>query len=200
MELFGLDSNPVPEGAVAGTSSQATALTLRYARFPATSGRPLGTVCLFQGRTECIEKYFEVVGDLRRRGFAVATLDWRGQGGSERRLRNRRKGHIDSFEEYDRDLDAFIEQVALPDCPPPYFALAHSTGGLIAAARRARRARPLHAHGAERAAPRARPFAALARVRFPRRRAPHRDRPRRDRVSGAASPRRSTRCRSRTTR
>jgi len=68
---------------------------------------------------------------LRRRGFGVATLDWRGQGGSERRLRNKRKGHVDSFEEYDRDLDAFIEQVALPDCPPPYYALAHSTGGLI---------------------------------------------------------------------
>ncbi len=69
--------------------------------------------------------------DLRRRGFAVATLDWRGQGGSERRLRNPHKGHIDSFAEYDRDIDAFMQQVALPDCPPPHFALAHSTGGLI---------------------------------------------------------------------
>ena len=35
-----------------------------------------------------IEKYFEVVGELRRRGFAVAVLDWRGQGGSSRLLRN----------------------------------------------------------------------------------------------------------------
>jgi lysophospholipase len=78
-----------------------------------------------------IEKYFEVVGELRQRGFAVATLDWRGQGGSERRLPNPAKGHVDSFGEYDRDLDAFMEQVALPDCPPPYFALAHSTGSLI---------------------------------------------------------------------
>jgi pimeloyl-ACP methyl ester carboxylesterase len=43
-----------------------------------------------------------------------------------------RKGHIDSFAEYDRDLDAFMQQVALPDCPPPHFALAHSTGGLVA--------------------------------------------------------------------
>jgi lysophospholipase len=131
VELFGLDSNPVPEGGVAGAVVASDGVTLRYASFPATGRRPLGTVCLFQGRTECIEKYFEVVGDLRRRGFGVATLDWRGQGGSERRLRNRRKGHVDSFEEYDRDLDAFMEQVALPDCPPPHYALAHSTGALI---------------------------------------------------------------------
>ena len=50
------------------------------------------------------------------------------------------KAHVDSFAEYDRDLDAFIQQVMLPDCPPPYFALAHSTGGLICSARRRRRA------------------------------------------------------------
>ncbi|MEI9901545.1 MAG: alpha/beta fold hydrolase [Hyphomicrobium sp.] len=46
-------------------------------------------------------------------------------------MRNPMKGHVDSFAEYDRDLDAFMEQVALPDCPPPHFALAHSTGGLV---------------------------------------------------------------------
>jgi lysophospholipase len=90
-----------------------------------------GTVCLFQGRAESIEKYFETIADLRRRGFAVATLDWRGQGGSERRLRNPRKAHVDSFTEYDRDLEALMQQVALPDCPPPQYALAHSTGALI---------------------------------------------------------------------
>jgi len=131
VELFGLESNPVPEGATAGVVVASDGVALRYARFPAAGRRMLGTVSLFQGRTECIEKYYEVIGDLRRRGFTVATLDWRGQGGSERRLRNRRKGHVDSFEEYDRDLDAFMEQVALPDCPPPHYALAHSTGALI---------------------------------------------------------------------
>lgn len=130
-ELFGTDSNPIPGGAVVGEIQASDGAKLRYARWRATARRSLGTVCLFQGRAEFIEKYFEVVTDLRRRGFAVATLDWRGQGGSERRLRNPRKGHVDSFAEYDRDFDAFMQQVALPDCPPPHFALAHSTGGLI---------------------------------------------------------------------
>ncbi len=131
MDLFGIDSNPVPDGAVAGAIVASDGVRLRTAHWRPTARRTLGTVCIFQGRAESIERYFETVGDLRRRGFAVATFDWRGQGGSERRLRNPRKGHVDSFAEYDRDFDAFMEQVALPDCPPPHFALAHSTGGLV---------------------------------------------------------------------
>jgi len=51
-----------------------------------------GTVCVFGGRGEFIEKYFETIGELRRRGFAVATMDWRGQGRSSRQLPDARKG------------------------------------------------------------------------------------------------------------
>ncbi len=131
MELYEIDGNPVPSGAIVGNTLTSDGVTLRYARWRATTRKTLGTVCLLQGRGEQIEKYFESIGDLRSRGFAVATFDWRGQGGSERRLRNRMKGHVDSFEEYDRDLEAFMQHVALPDCPPPYFALAHSTGALV---------------------------------------------------------------------
>jgi lysophospholipase len=103
---------------------------LRAARWAPPPGRK-GTVCLFQGRTECIEKYFEVVRDLRARGFAVATLDWRGQGFSQRALKDRFKGHLNSFSEYDTDLATFMQQIVLPDCPPPYFAIGHSTGGTV---------------------------------------------------------------------
>jgi lysophospholipase len=88
-------------------------------------------VCLFGGRTEYIEKYFETISDLRQRGFAVATLDWRGQGGSSRSLRNGLKGHVENFSEYDADLAQFMSEVVLPDCPPPFFALAHSMGANI---------------------------------------------------------------------
>ncbi|HEX2215543.1 MAG TPA: alpha/beta hydrolase, partial [Xanthobacteraceae bacterium] len=79
--------------------------------------------------------------DLRARGFAVAILDWRGQGLSDRPLGDRRKGHVGNFAAYDEDIEAFVQQVVLPDCPPPYFALAHSMGGpiLIRAADRGRR-------------------------------------------------------------
>ena len=60
-------------------------VSLRFARFAPPAGRR-GTVCIFPGRTEWIEKYFETVRDLRNRGFAVALLDWRGQGLSDRAL------------------------------------------------------------------------------------------------------------------
>ncbi|MCP4383259.1 MAG: alpha/beta hydrolase [Hyphomicrobiales bacterium] len=132
MELYGIDINPVPDDAVVGAVMASDGVRLRSAHWRPRRRRPLGTVCLFQGRAECIEKYFEVIEDLRGRGFVVATFDWRGQGGSERRTKNPDKGHVDSFEEYDRDLDAFMQQVALPDCPPPHFGLGHSTGALIA--------------------------------------------------------------------
>jgi lysophospholipase len=88
-------------------------------------------VCLFPGRAEFIEKYFETVRDLRARGFAVAALDWRGQGGSQRLLRNPQKGYVRRFADYDIDLATFMQQVVLPDCPPPVFALAHSMGATV---------------------------------------------------------------------
>ena len=88
-------------------------------------------MCLFPGRTEFIEKYFETIADLRRRGFAVAIFDWRGQGGSHRALPDRRKGHIKDYSEYDRDLACFMRDIVLPDCPPPFTALGHSMGGHI---------------------------------------------------------------------
>jgi lysophospholipase len=130
MTLLSIPANPVPDGVVTGALKTRDGVSLRFARWPPPPGRK-GTVCLFQGRAEFIEKYFETVRDLRARGFAVATLDWRGQGGSERALRNRRKGYVRSFSQYQIDLQTFIHEVVLPDCPPPVFALAHSMGATI---------------------------------------------------------------------
>jgi lysophospholipase len=131
MELVSLAKNPVPSGAVVGMMPGFDGTQLRVARWEATRGPRRGTVCLFQGRSEFIEKYFEVIADLRRRGFTVAAMDWRGQGGSERKLPNPRKGHVGDFSEYDGDLLRFMKDFVLPDCPPPYTALAHSMGGTI---------------------------------------------------------------------
>lgn len=131
MELVSLAKNPVPSGAVVTMLPGYDGTKLRCARWEATRGPRRGTVCLFGGRGEFIEKYFEVIADLRRRGFAVATMDWRGQGGSERRLANLRKGHVWDFAEYDKDLSRFMKEIVLPDCPPPFIALAHSMGGHI---------------------------------------------------------------------
>ena len=72
-----------------------------------------------------------MVGELRRRGFAVAVLDWRGQGGSSRLTRNPLKGHVNDFAEYEEDLAHFMKAVVLPDCPAPYFALGHSMASMV---------------------------------------------------------------------
>jgi lysophospholipase len=130
MAIFDHPENPIPEGAVAGFIQADDGRRLRVARWMPIGMTTRGTVCILQGRAEFIEKYYETVRDLLVRGFAVATLDWRGQGGSQR-VRNSRRGHVGDFAEYGLDLEAFLAQVVVHNCPPPFYALGHSTGGLI---------------------------------------------------------------------
>jgi len=130
MKLVSIPANPVPDDVVTGAIQTSDEVNLRFARWAPPPGRK-GTVVLLQGRTEFIEKYFETVRDLRARGFAVAIFDWRGQGLSDRALSDRQKGYVRNFRTYITDLEAMMEQVVLPDCPPPFFALAHSMGGAV---------------------------------------------------------------------
>lgn len=129
--LVNIPSNPIPEGARVGYFKTSDNVRLRYATWPKGAGVHRGTICLVQGRTEFIEKYFETVADFRRRGFAVATFDWRGQGGSERLIGNGKLGYVDRFEDYWCDLKSFHGEILLPDCPPPYYLVGHSMGGLV---------------------------------------------------------------------
>lgn len=124
--------NPMPSGARLHRLETADGIVLRAASWPARDPDACrGTICLFQGRAEQIEKYFETIDDLLGRGFAVATLDWRGQGGSARLLADPRKGHVRRFADYERDLAVFREGVVEPLCPRPWFVLAHSMGGNV---------------------------------------------------------------------
>lgn len=131
MHLIATTDNPIPEGAVTGSFPGVRDVPIRYAVWRPKGKHFKGTICLFNGRAEFIEKYFETISDLLNRKFAVATMDWRGQGGSGRMLPNPRKGFIDSFEDYDADLVKFMHQIVLPDCPAPHFGLGHSTGAHI---------------------------------------------------------------------
>ncbi len=130
MKLISIPANPVPDHYIAGSLKTPDGVSIRYARWLPPAGRK-GTVCILQGRGEWIEKYFETVRDLRARGFAVAALDWRGQGLSDRALSDRHKGYVRDFSEYDSDLDTFMREIVLPDCPPPLFAIGHSTGATV---------------------------------------------------------------------
>jgi lysophospholipase len=130
LELYGTPDNPVPDDAIVSAVGADDGILLRIARW--SPGPPTrGTVCVFTGRGEFIEKYFETIGELVARNFSVVAMDWRGQGLSARELPDEAKGHIDDFSMFERDLEALRHQVLQFLCPRPWFALAHSMGAAI---------------------------------------------------------------------
>jgi lysophospholipase len=128
MNLVSVPGNAIPSNPIVGTVTTPDGVLLRFARWRQTARKFLGTVLIVQGRSECIEKYFETIVELRRRGFAVVAFDLRGQGGSQRLLDEPRKGHVDDFDEYVTDIMAVIDQVMVPHSPKPWFGLSHSMG------------------------------------------------------------------------
>ncbi len=126
--------NPAPSNFTAGYFTGYRKQKLRYAIFRSEISPARGTVVLLHGRNECIEKYFETIHDLNRMGLWVATYDLRGQGGSERLLKDPQKGHVRRFVDYEHDLSIFLEEIVLPDTRLPFFLVAHSTGALVALA------------------------------------------------------------------
>ncbi len=105
---------------------------LRCMIWPGTAGNARGSVILLGGRSEFIEKHFETAGDMLARGFAVAAMDWRGHGLSDRPLDNRQKNHYESFTPLVRDLDLLVDFVSKSGWPRPFYILAHSMGGHVA--------------------------------------------------------------------
>jgi lysophospholipase len=110
---------------------------LRAGAWQLPEGASKRAICvLLNGHTEFLEKYGEVAGELCNRGFEVVSLDWRGQGASERQVYGNRAGHVGAFEEYDMDLSALMLQLVEPiqralPVPLPVIAVGHSMGGHI---------------------------------------------------------------------
>src|SRR6267154_1568658 len=110
---------------------------LRGAVWELPAATPKRAICVvLNGHTEFLEKYQEVADELRARGFEVVSLDWRGQGASERRSYGNRAGHVGNFAEYDSDLAALLLQAVEPiqrtlPAPVPVIAIAHSMGAHI---------------------------------------------------------------------
>lgn len=131
LPLRELPDYPAPAGA-----EVAEVLTRDGVPIRAAAWRPAGparaTVLLLQGRAEFIEKYYEVVGELLARGCAVATFDWRGQGGSARALAARHHGHVRRFEDFRHDYEAVRDRFVGPAASGPVHVLAHSMGACIA--------------------------------------------------------------------
>lgn len=108
---------------------------LRAALF-AACGTIRGSVVLSPGRTEPIEKYAEVIGELQDRGFTVLVHDWRGQGLSARFARigvdpaGDAKGHARGWRRFLSDLARLLD-VFGSRLPRPWIALGHSMGGAL---------------------------------------------------------------------
>lgn len=124
--------NPRPDNARIIWYDGTKGLRLRACVAGATTDTPRGTCLVCPGRSEFIEKYFEVARELQDRGFAVVIFDWPGQGLSDRLLKDPLKGHIDRFDTFVQALDSGV--AAAGDLPRPLVSLAHSMGGAISLA------------------------------------------------------------------
>jgi lysophospholipase len=109
--------------------SAADGVRLRAAAWP---GGENGTVLLFSGRTEYVEKYTRAAADLAERGLSVASVDWRGQGLSDRALPDVLTGHVANFADYQLDVSALRNLAVELGLPRPFYLVAHSMGGAIA--------------------------------------------------------------------
>jgi len=126
-----VQGNEVPHGGAVFWYGGVGGARLRGAHWLNPEGALRGTVFVLPGKGEYIEKYFEVIGELLARDFAVVSLDWRGQGLSHRDTRHALKAHIIKFETFLDDFEMLYAAVA-DKCPGPHFGLAHSMGGNIA--------------------------------------------------------------------
>ena len=90
-----------------------------------------GTVFIFQGRTENIEKYGRAVKALQAAGYSAFAIDWRGQGLSDRLDDDRMLGHVDNYSDYQKDVAAMLEAADVLDLPKPWFLFGHSLGACV---------------------------------------------------------------------
>ena len=94
-------------------------------------GGSRGLVLLLSGRTEFLERCALSAAALVARGFAVAGLDWRGQGRSQRLIDPPLKGHVGRFTDFHRDLAALAAHPAVAGIAGPRLMLANSMGAAI---------------------------------------------------------------------
>lgn len=129
--LVSIPEAPAPRNGGAEWVEAVDGAKLRVALFR-PDGAPRGSVILSPGRTEPIEKYVEVIGELRDRGFVVLVHDWRGQGLSARALPDRLMGHARGWRLFLADYNQLLEDFA-GRLPKPWIAMGHSMGGGLTA-------------------------------------------------------------------
>lgn len=91
-------------------------------------------VVIVHGYTESAEKFREMIWVLLGEGFSVFAVDHRGHGLSLRQVEDTSITHVDKFDDYVDDLDAFMDRIVLPRAKGlPLVLFGHSMGGAVAA-------------------------------------------------------------------
>lgn len=117
-----------PAGAEAWCVTAPDGVGLRVAAWP---GGDRGTVLIFPGRNEHVEKYGRTATVLAGHGYAAAAIDWRGQGLADRTPGTGGAGHVTDFAEFQRDVRAYVDALRAAGYPEPFQAICHSMGGAI---------------------------------------------------------------------
>ena len=87
---------------------------------------PLAHVVVLHGYAEHLGRHEELTAALRDAGYAAHLFDCRGHGQSAGK-----RAHVDSFDEYLKDLDGVLARVREEARGRPLFFLGHSHGALI---------------------------------------------------------------------
>lgn len=104
--------------------------SIRYGYMPA-EGTPKATLVITPGFREPVEKYFEVVREMHAQGYDIWLMDWRGQGGSDRYIKNSHKAHHEGYDEQIETLHIFTQQVVKKTDSAPFVFMGHSMGAHI---------------------------------------------------------------------
>jgi lysophospholipase len=124
------DMPGVPSGGAAHWVRTSDGVRIRVGHWR-SDGVERGTVLMFPGRTEYIEKYGPLAAEMGRRGFATLSVDWRGQGLADRLIRDLRVGHVDQFPDFQKDVAAVVQLAQDLELPRPWHMIGHSMSGAI---------------------------------------------------------------------
>jgi lysophospholipase len=122
---------PFFESGQTGSFKGEKGFSLRYRKWENSAEK--GAIVLLPGRGDPYQIYAETIYDFAQNGYSVYALDHRGQGSSDRLLKDPQLGYVDKFDNYVKDLQTFMDQVVNQRPHSHRFLVAHSMGGAVGA-------------------------------------------------------------------